>query len=233
MPTTRTSTPRGALDFDMRSLGRQPGSAKTQKLTAPAPADLRLELIGVPEGAAAELDLRFEAVSEGVLVTGSVTAPLAGECARCLGPVASSITTSFTELYLYPPGRPPGERNSGHARDQRHTRDRPDEHEYQEQDDEEVRYLNGDLLDLEPTLRDAVVLALPMSPLCRDDCPGLCVECGTPLAEAGPGHGHEERPDPRWGGLKQLNDQVTPDQARRAGANDQQRRAGAIDLQEG
>jgi uncharacterized protein len=237
MPTTRTFPPRGALVFDMRSLGRQPGSAKTQKLTVPAPADLRLELIGVPEGAAAELDLRFEAVSEGVLVTGSVTAPLAGECARCLGPVASSITTSFTELYLYAPGRPPGEHNSGRARDGRHTRDRHDrpdkhdEHEYQEQDEEEVRYLNGDLLDLEPALRDAVVLALPMSPLCRDDCPGLCVECGALLADAGPGHRHEDRPDPRWDGLKQLDDQVTPDQARRASAIDQQRRAGAIDQQ--
>jgi uncharacterized protein len=215
----------------MRSLGRQPGSAKTQKLTVPAPADLRLELIGVPEGAAAELDLKFEAVAEGVLVTGSVTAPLAGECARCLGPVASSVTASFTELYLYAPGRPPGERGSGQARDERHTRNRHDRFDEHEEQDDEERYLNGDLLDLEPALRDAVVLALPMSPLCRDDCPGLCVECGVPLADAGPGHRHEGRPDPRWDGLKQLDDQVTPDQARRAGAIDQQGRAGAIDQQ--
>ena len=96
-----------------------------------------------------------------------------------------------------------------------------DEHE--EQEDEE-RYLDGDLLDLEPTLRDAVVLALPMAPLCRDDCPGLCVECGVPLADAGPGHQHEDPPDPRWNGLKQFDDEATPDQPRRAGA---------IDLQEG
>ena len=219
MPTTRTSTPRGALVFDMRSLGRQPGTARSQKLTVPAPADLRLELIGVPEGAAAELDLKFEAVAEGVLVTGSVTAPLAGECARCLAPVTSSVTASFTELYLYPPARPHGA--AGQARDGRHHQDRYDEHE--EQDDDE-RYLDGDLLDLEPALRDAVVLALPMSPLCRDDCPGLCVECGVPLADAGPGHQHEDQPDPRWDGLKQLHDPATPDQPRRAGA---------IDLQEG
>jgi uncharacterized protein len=202
----------------MRSLGRQPGNARNRKLTVPAPADLRLELIGVPEGAAAELDLKFEAVAEGVLVTGTVTAPLAGECARCLGPVTSSVTASFTELYLYPPARP---RGTGQARDGRHGQDRYDEHE--EQDDDE-RYLDGDLLDLEPALRDAVVLALPMSPLCRDDCPGLCVECGVPLADAGPGHRHEDPPDPRWNGLKQCDDQATPDQPRRAGA---------IDLQEG
>jgi uncharacterized protein len=202
----------------MRSLGRQPGNARNRKLTVPAPADLRLELIGVPEGAATELDLKFEAVAEGVLVTGSVTAPLAGECARCLAPVTSSVTASFTELYLYPPARPHG---TGQARDGRHSQDRYDEHE--EQDDDE-RYLDGDLLDLEPAFRDAVVLALPMAPLCRDDCPGLCIECGVPLADAGPGHQHEDQPDPRWDGLKQFDDPAAPDQSRRAGA---------IDLQEG
>ncbi len=227
----------------MRSLGRQPGSARPQKLTVPAPADLRLELIGVPVGAAAELDLRFEAVSEGVLVTGSVTAPTSGECARCLAPVTSSVTASFTELYLYAPGRPqgPGQAPGGrrgqdqhgqdrhgqdrHSQDRhsqdRHSQDRHDQHD--EQEDEE-RYLDGDLLDLEPALRDAVVLALPMSPRCRDDCPGLCVECGVPLAEAGPGHRHDDRPDPRWDGLRQFGDQATPQPGRRAGA---------IDLQEG
>jgi len=219
MPITHTSTPRGALVFDMRSLGRQPGSARTRQLTVPAPAGLRLELIGVPEGAAAELDLRFEAVAEGVLVTGSVTAPLAGECARCLAPVAGSVTASFTELYLYPPARPQGGQGPGGHHHARH--DRYDEPEEQ---DEQERYLDGDLLDLEPAFRDAVVLALPMAPLCRDDCPGLCVECGVPLAEAGPGHRHSDPPDPRWDGLKQFDDHATPDEPRRAGA---------IDLQEG
>ena len=139
-----------------------------------------------------------------VEVTGSVIAPLAGECARCLAPLASSVTARFTELYLY-------------------TRDRHDRHdrfdENTEQDDEEL-HLDGDLLDLEPVLRDAVVLALPMSPLCREECPGLCIECGVPLADAGPDHGHEDVPDPRWAALKQYDDQAT-------------RRASAIDLQEG
>jgi uncharacterized protein len=204
MPHTHTNAPRGALVFDMRTLGRQAGSAKTQQLTVPAPDDMRLELARVPVGADMQLDVRFEAVTEGVLVTGSATAPLSGECARCLAPLATSVTASFTELYLY-------------ARDRHDKHDRFDENT--EQDDEEL-HLDGDLLDLEPVLRDAVVLALPMSPLCREDCPGLCVECGVPLADAGPDHGHEDAPDPRWAGLKQFDDQAT-------------RRAGAIDLQEG
>ena len=185
MPSTRTHAPRGALVFDMRQLGRQAGSALTQTRIVPAPDDLRLELIGVPVGTDVALEVRFEAVSEGVLATGTVIAPLAGECARCLAPLSSSVTAGFQELY----------------------------------------YLDGDLLDLEPAFRDAVVLALPMSPLCREDCPGLCVECGVPLADAGPGHQHEAAADPRWAALRQLGS--TEDD------NHQDRRAGAIDLQEG
>ena len=105
MPNTRTHAPRGALVFDMRLLGRQAGSALTQTRIVPAPAHLRLELIGVPEGADVALEVRFEAVSEGVLATGTVIAPLAGECARCLAPLTSSVTASFQELYLYADGR--------------------------------------------------------------------------------------------------------------------------------
>jgi uncharacterized protein len=191
MPSTRStsSSPRGALVFDLRSLSRQAGSSRAETRTAPAPADLRLELASVPEGSDVELDLKFAAVSEGVLVTGSATAQVGGECARCLGPVTSTVTVSFTELYRYVEDRP----RAAHR-----------ELEPVAAEDEEERFLDGDLLDLEPAFRDAVVLALPMSPLCREDCPGLCVECGVPLAEAGPGHHHEDQPDPRWAGLKKL-----------------------------
>jgi uncharacterized protein len=229
MPNTRTNAPRGALVFDLRTLGRQAGSARTKQLTAPAPDNLGLELARVPVGADMHLDVRFEAVTEGVLVTGSATAPLAGECARCLAPLTSSVTVSFTELYLYADGHPhngrrPHDKHEPHDKRESHDRhNRRDSREWFDEDteqDDEERYLSGDLLDLEPVLRDAVVLALPMSPLCREDCPGLCVECGVPLADAGPGHGHQEAPDPRWAGLKQFDDQTT-------------RRGGAIDIQEG
>src|ERR1700759_4877200 len=156
MPSTRTHAPRGALVFDMRQLGRQAGSALTQTRIVPAPDDLRLELIGVPAGTDVALEVRFEAVSEGVLATGTAIAPLAGECARCLTPLRSSVTAGFQELYLYPDGRP--DKHDKH--DELEEQD-----EQEEQDAEELHYLNGDLLDLEPVFRDAVVLALPMSPL--------------------------------------------------------------------
>ncbi len=201
MPSKRitSQSPRGALVFDLRSLSRQAGSSRAETRTVPAPPDLRLELVSVPEGSDVELSLRFDAVTEGVLVTGSATAPVAGECARCLGPVTSTVTVSFLELYRYSE-----DRSRAARRERERERERDRELEPEPADEEEERFLDGDLLDLEPALRDAVVLALPMSPLCRQDCPGLCVECGVPLAEAEPGHNHEDRLDPRWAGLTRL-----------------------------
>jgi uncharacterized protein len=214
----------------MRQLGRQAGSALSRSRTVPAPADLHLELVSVPVGVEVALDVRFEAVTEGVLATGTATAPLAGECARCLDPLTSTVTVSFQELYLYSEGRPHGSREVSDKREKYDKRAKYDRHDEDEERDDEERYLDGDLLDLEPALRDAVVLALPMSPLCRDDCPGLCAECGARLADAGPDHGHEDATDPRWAGLKRFDDQATEqDQTTKR----QDRRARAIDLQEG
>ena len=170
----------GDFVFDMRPLGRQPGSFRDEKRTARAPDGLGSGLALVPAGGDVALDLRFEAVTEGVLVTGSAVAPLSGECARCLEPLNATTEVSFQELYRY----------------------MPDDGE--DKADEEL-FLDGDWLDLGPVFRDAVVLALPLSPLCREDCPGLCAECGVRLAEAGPGHGHGEDIDPRWGPLRQLD----------------------------
>src|SRR5438067_13471774 len=147
MPSTRTHAPRGALVFDMRQLGRQAGSALTQTRTVPAPDGLRLELIGVPPGADVAVEVRFEAVSEGVLATGTAIAPLAGECARCLTPLTSSVTVGFPELCLY-----------AERRHDKHEKD--DTHDEEEQQDAVALYhLDGDLHDLERAFRDAVVLA--------------------------------------------------------------------------
>ena len=165
--------------LDTRELGRRPGSQRQEKRTVPAPADLGIEVLRVPEGSPVDLDLRLEAVMEGVLVTGSASAELAGECARCLEPIADEIEVRFQELFVY------------------------DDQDYSSGEDDEVSMLEGDLLDLEPLLRDAVVLALPFQPLCEDDCPGLCTECGARLADD-PDHTHEAAIDPRWGKLHEL-----------------------------
>ncbi|HET7387213.1 MAG TPA: YceD family protein [Nocardioidaceae bacterium] len=175
--------PRAPLVLDTRELGRRPGSQRKVDFTAPAPADLGIEVLRVPEGSPVELDIRLEAVMEGVLVTGSASAGLTGECARCLEEIRDEIAVDFQELFCYP--------ESDIAADAEQAGD-PD-----------VSRLEGDLLDLEPLLRDAVVLSLPFQPLCRDDCPGLCAECGARLADD-PGHQHEEPIDPRWALLREL-----------------------------
>ncbi len=164
--------------LDTRELGRRPGSQRLVSPSVEAPAGLGIDILGVPEGSTVELDLRLEAVMEGVLVTGTATAALEGECARCLAPITDTVEVDLQELFVYP------------------------DHDDSPGDDQgdDVSRLEGDLLDLEPLLRDAVVLALPYQPLCRDDCPGLCAECGARLADD-PEHGHDTPIDPRWAAL--------------------------------
>lgn len=174
--------PRAPLVLDTRELGRRAGSMRRARFTAPAPVALGTEVIGVPAGADVVLDLRLEAVMEGILVSGTARAPLAGECSRCLDPVEDTIEVELQQLYAYPDV-------SG---------------DVPLAEDDEIGELVEDRLDLEPALRDAVVLALPLSPHCRQDCPGLCPTCGERLAELPPGHGHE-RIDPRWEALHALH----------------------------
>jgi uncharacterized protein len=170
--------PRAPLVLDTRELGRRSGSQREVSRTVPAPADLGIEVLQVPEGSPVELDLRLEAVMEGVLVTGTAHAPLTGECVRCLEPISDEIEVRFQELFVY------------------------EDHALPEEDDG-VSTLQDDLVDLEPLLRDAVVLALPFQPLCEEDCPGLCPECGARLADD-PDHAHDAAVDPRWAALAEL-----------------------------
>jgi uncharacterized protein len=185
--------PRAPLVLDTRELGRRPGSQRQTAFTAPAPADLGIEVLRVPEGSPVALDLRLEAVMEGVLVTGTATAELTGECVRCLEPLRDDVEVDVQELFVY--------EESDTATDT---------------EEEDVSRLEGDLLDLEPLLRDAVVLALPFQPLCREDCPGLCTECGARLADD-PDHQHDDAIDPRWSALHGLVDQTEEQLGREPG----------------
>jgi uncharacterized protein len=169
--------------LDTRELGRRPGSQRKMSFSAEAPTGLGIDILGVPEGSTVEVDLRLEAVMEGVLVTGTASAFLEGECARCLEPIRDAIQVDLQELFVYD--------------DPDHDSRRPARGD---DEDDDVSRLEGDLIDLEPLLRDAVVLALPYQPLCRDDCPGLCTECGARLADD-PEHGHDDQIDPRWAAL--------------------------------
>jgi uncharacterized protein len=173
--------------LDTRELGRRPGSQRRVSRSEPAPADLGIDVLGVPQGSPIALDLRLEAVMEGVLVSGTARVHVEGECSRCLDPVQDDLEVELQELFAY-----------------------DDEDDLPAADeDEEVSRLEGDLLDLEPLVRDAVVLSLPFGPLCRDDCPGLCPDCGARLADD-PGHDHGEKIDPRWAGLTEVARELDP-----------------------
>jgi uncharacterized protein len=181
---------RSPLVINISRLGRRPGSMMTFSETVPSPSRIGLDLIGIDVGAPLTLDLRIESVSEGVLVTGTVSAPTAGECARCLTPITGDVEIYLTELFAY-----------------------PDSATDETTESDEIGRVGAsgepDTVDLEQPIIDAIGLALPFSPLCGPDCAGLCPQCGVPLATAEPGHQHEQI-DPRWAKLKGLLDQEGP-----------------------
>ena len=145
--------------------------------TVPSPSRIGIELVAIEQGAPLEMDLRIESVSEGALVTGTVSAPTAGECARCLTPITGHVEIDLTELFAY-----------------------PDSATEATTEPDEVGHVGSsgqpNTVDLEQSIVDAVGLALPFSPLCAPDCQGLCPDCGVPMATAETGHRHEKI-DPR------------------------------------
>ncbi|KAB1143758.1 DUF177 domain-containing protein [Streptomyces luteolifulvus] len=183
---------RNPLVFDTHELGRRPGALQRLTREIDAPKDLGIrEVIEVPDGAPVELELRLESVMEGVLVTGTARALAEGECVRCLEPVELELEADFQEMFSYPD-----------ADDRGRVKAEPADDAEGSAEDEDRLFLEDGLFDLEPVLRDAVVLALPMQPVCQDDCPGLCSECGARLADD-PDH-HHDAVDIRWAALQGL-----------------------------
>lgn len=171
---------RSPLVFDILDLGRRAGAMVLVSREIPAPAGFSTEVIGVPEGTVLDVQGRLESVVEGVLATVVVSTRAVGECSRCLDPVEVPVSVELQELYEYDD---PGMRPSG-------------------DEESDLLRLEGDWLDLEPALRDAVVLALPRVPLCNEGCLGLCPDCGQRLEDHAE-HTHE-RLDPRWSALQGL-----------------------------
>ena len=184
--------PRNPLVLDTKELGRRPGAMAEIVREVPAPDRLGNEVIEIAQGEPIELDLRIESVMEGVLISGSVIATATGACVRCLEPVHEPVDVEIQELFAYT--------------------DRAAHHQQVASDDEDLHSLDGDLADLEPVLRDAVVPALPFQPVCQDDCPGLCSECGARLADD-PTH-HHELIDPRWSALAGMTGDSDTDEKR-------------------
>ena len=173
-----------ALVVDIVDLPHQIGSVKDVRVETAAPADLGTDVIGVPEGSPVVLDAQLTSMEDGVLARGRADVRIHGRCVRCLRDLDEDRTVAFDELYYLP--------RAAEAR--------------AADDDEEVEdlLLVGETdLDLEPALRDALVLDLPFRPLCRQDCAGLCAQCGERLDDLPPDHHHDQL-DPRWSALAAL-----------------------------
>jgi len=173
--------PRQPLVVDTTKLPRQPGATRALKRVVPAPEALGLELIAIPKGSDVELDIVLTSVSEGVYINGRVRGSRVGECGRCLNEINESFDVPLAELYAY-----------------------ADSTTEETTDEDEVGRMQGDLIDLEPAVRDAVVLTLPTTPLCRPDCPGLCPECGVHFDDLPADHSHEVV-DARWAALRTIS----------------------------
>jgi uncharacterized protein len=159
--------------LDVYDLMHRPGEMREQHLDITVPERLGNAVVGVDAGGAMSVDLRLESLHEGILVSADVAATAVGECVRCLIEVRLPVQVEIQELFAY-------------------------------SETQAFEYaIHDDTLDLEPVIRDAVVLALPFHPVCQDDCLGLCPQCGVRLLDD-PGHEHEPEVDPRWVGLAAL-----------------------------
>jgi uncharacterized protein len=159
---------------------RHPGAMREQRISIPVTEKLGEGLISVPEGETIDLDLRLESMHEGILATADATTTAVGVCGRCLIDIQQPVQVDFQELFAYPS-------------------DEAFDHE-----------VHDDHVDLEPLIRDAVVLSLPFQPVCRPDCPGLDPETGERLADV-PDREPTPTIDPRWSALAAFQASDTED----------------------
>lgn len=176
-------------------LPRRAGEMKEYELDIVVKEKFGVDLISVPAGEVIEIDARLESVTEGVLLTADVYAVAQGECIRCLDPVKIVIERKIQELYNYEPTNERGKKKRKSSTEDLTSEDLDVADEFM---------MDGDILDLETPVRDAIVLSLPTNPLCTQDCLGLCPECGGKWADLPDDHAHEVI-DARWASLGGLN----------------------------
>jgi uncharacterized protein len=174
------SRAKSPYDVSVVDILHRPGEMREKTLAVTADDDMGNAVIAVRKGTPLELELRLESLHDGILVSGEVDTVATGECVRCLTELELPVQVEFQELFAY-------------------------------SFDEAFDYtVQDDHVDLEPLVRDAVVLSLPFQPVCQEDCPGLCPECGVRILD-NPGHEHEAPVDPRWAALAGLDGLTTED----------------------
>ncbi len=178
--TLVSSTPASLLNVPVFDLMHRPGEMRERQIDATATEAFGNAVIGVKQGAAIYVEARLESLHDGILVTAEADAHVEGECIRCLDPISDTLRVDIAELFAY-------------------------------SEDEAFDYtVVDDHVDLEPLVRDAVVLALPFQPVCRPDCPGLDPETGEKLS-ADSSREPAQRIDPRWSALEGFAADATQD----------------------
>lgn len=170
------SRPRAGHPFlvGVGSILASPGSRRRVEVAGSLPGlELETSAVAVVEEEPITFAGLLEAVHEGILVTGTVRCHWRGTCRRCLEPASGELSVAVRELCV-------------------------------ERGDEETTYALGhEQLDLEPIVHDACILELPLAPLCREGCLGLCPACGANRNDD-PCGCDASRGDPRWSALRLL-----------------------------
>ena len=180
-------------------LPRRAGEMKEYELDIVVDEKFGVDLISVPAGEVIEVDARLESVTEGVLLSADVYAVAHGECIRCLDPVEIVIERKIQELYNYEPTNERGKKKKASTEDLTS----------EDLDSADEFMMDGNILDLETPIRDAIVLSLPTNPLCSQECQGLCPDCGGKWADLPDTHAHAVI-DARWASLDGLDLGASP-----------------------
>jgi uncharacterized protein len=194
VPTIRMCFPSSQIDpflmgflLDIHELPRRAGEYRDYTLDLVLEAELGLDLISIARDERIHVAVTATSVDEGVLIRGKLSAIAKGECARCLKPVVIEVDQSFDELFEYP--------SKATALSD------------EEVETDEILLVEEDHVNLATPIRDAILLALPVNPLCEPDCLGLCSHCGVALGDMDQGHSHEQQ-DQRWSALSGLAEKM-------------------------
>ena len=183
--------------FNTHELPRRAGEMKEYQLDLEILEPVGVPLVAVPAGDVIEVDMRLESVAEGVLLSADIYAIAKGECIRCLDPVEITVERKIQELYRYEPTNDKGGKRKKHS-------SRTDTSDEIDLDAVDELWLDGNEMNLEIPIRDAIVLDLPVNPLCSEACLGLCPDCGEKWEKLPEDHVHEVI-DARWAGLAGLD----------------------------
>jgi|688.fasta_scaffold118742_3 uncharacterized protein len=192
---------RSVFIFNTHDLPHRAGEMREHQLSLLLSEPLGVDLLAIKPGESIEVELRITSVDEGVLATGEITAVATGECGRCLDPITWPIDEAFTELFYYETA---ASRAAEKGKKGAKSISRREEKKDIDLEADELTFMIGDEIDLELPIRDAVILNLPVNPLCSDECPGLCQGCGEKWINLPAEHAHNPE-DPRWAALKGLN----------------------------